>query len=163
MIPENIKESSDQQSKQRDRIRIDVAHHPIYKALAKESENEDGENQLPFESMKNLFMLATFIGYQEGKQVSLGKSQGIFGWSQFSDEEDVPLLRALALVETGDIEVLTDQGRILDIAEKYANAGIIEIKEKIADMRDNKIMHLVSLLGARIPDDLISDLAEDVN
>ena len=163
MVHENMKEGSSQLPKQSDRIRIDASHHSIYKVLTKESENEDREALLPFESMKNLFMLATFIGYQEGKRVPLGKHQGIFAWSQFSKDEDVPLLRALALAETGNVEVLTDQREILHIAEEYANAGIVVIQEKIEAMRDNRIMHLVSLLGARIPDDLISGLAEDVN
>ena len=160
---EDSRESGDQSQKQNDRIRIDAAHHPIYRTLAKDTEGDDGKSLPPFESMKNLFMLATFIGYQEGKRVPLGKHQGIFGWSQLSQDEDVPLLRALALAETGNAEVLTDQGKILHIAQEYANAGIVVIQKKIEVMRDNRVMHLVNLLGARIPDDLISSLAEDVN
>ena len=114
--------------------------------------------------MKNIFMLATFIGYQEKKRVPLKSKVDIFTWDILSrDEESVPLLIALALAETGDVEILTDQGRILDIAEEYANAGITEIKEKIADLRANGITHLVGLLGARIPDDLIFKLAEDIS
>ena len=161
-MSKNMKDEQGQPSKQNDRIQIDVSHHEIYKDLAKVSGNEGREDLLPFESMKHLFMLATFVGYQEGKRVPLGKRQGIFGWTQLKDE-DVTLLRALALAETGSVDILTDQGKILHIAEEYANTGIIVIKENIADMRDNRIMHLVRLLGTRIPDDLISDLAEDVN
>lgn len=162
-MSKNMKDDQSQSSKRNDRIRIDISHHQIYKDLTKDSGNEGREDLLPFESMKNLFMLATFVGYQEGKRVPLGKYQGIFGWTQLSKDEDVPLLHALALAETGSVDVLTNQGEILQIAEEYANAGIIVIKENIADMRDNRIKHLVRLLGTRIPDDLISDLAEDVN
>ena len=155
-----LTESENQRVQQRNnRIYIDKSHHSVYKVLT-----ESDETEQPFDSMRNLFMLATFIGYQQGKRVPLKNKVGIFTWDVLSGgEENIPLLHALALAETGNIEVLTDQGKILDIAEEYANAGIIEIKEKIADMRDNKIMHLVSLLGARIPDDLIFSLAEDVN
>lgn len=156
----NLMESRNQRSQQRNnRIYIDKSHHSIYKMLTDSEKDEQ-----TFDSMKNIFMLATFIGYQQKKRVPLKNKVDIFTWDILSrDEESVPLLLALALAETGDVEILTDQGRILDIAEEYANVGITEIKEKIADLRANGITHLVSLLGARIPDDLIFKLAEDIN
>lgn len=148
------------QSHQRNnRIHIDKSHHPVYKELT-----ESEEVKQPFDSMKNVFMLAVFIGYQQDQRIPLENRVDIFSWDVLSnDEENVSLLRALALAETGDVEVLTDQGEILDIAEQYANAGIREIQEKISDIQDNRIMHLVSLIGKHIPDDLISSLAEDIN
>lgn len=156
----NLMESKNQQAQQRNnRIYIDKSYHSVYKMLTESEESEQ-----PFDSMKNVFMLATFIGYQQKQRIRLKNKVDIFSWDVLArDEENVPLLIALALAETSDVEILTDQGRILDIAEEYANAGIIEIKEKIADRRDNKIMHLVNLLGVRIPDDLITSLAEDVS
>ena len=52
----------DQQSRRpRDRIRIDKIYHPTYIALTKPRENENYQDLSPFESMKNVFMLATFI------------------------------------------------------------------------------------------------------
>jgi len=159
-------ESGNQQSQQRDRIYIDESHHEIYVALTpskeKELPREEGHKSL-FASMKNVFMLAVFIGYRQKKREPLKNKVSIFSWAQLSDEKDVPLLRALALAETKQLEVLANQGEILTVAEEYANIGIIEIKEKIADMPDNRIMHLVNLLGSRIPDDLIIGLVEDAN
>jgi len=159
-------ESGNQQSQQRDRIHIDESHHEIYVALTpskeKELPGEEGHKSL-FASMKNVFMLAVFIGYRQKKREPLKSKVGIFSWAQLSYEKDVPLLRALALAETKQLEVLANQGEILTVAEEYANIGIIEIKEKIADMPDNRIMHLVSLLGSCIPDDLIIGLVEDAN
>ena len=153
-----LMERKDEQARQRNnRIYIDKSYHSTYKMLTDAEETEP-----PFDSMKGLFMLATFIGYQQGKRAPLKNKVDIFTWDVLSrDEENVPLLRALALAETGDLEVLTDQGQILDIAEEYANAGIIEIKKNIADRRDNRIMHLVRLLGKHISDDLIVGLVED--
>lgn len=131
----------------RDRIRIDKIHHPTYIALTKPTENENRQELSPFESMKNIFMLSIFIGYNEEKRIPLGKDKEmIFAWARFSPEEDVPLLRALALAETEDVEVLTDQNRILTIAEEYANGGIAEIQKQVEDMPGDRITNLVDLL-----------------
>ena len=144
----NIEGDRNQQARrQRDRIRIDKIHHPTYIALTKLRENENHQELSPFESMKNVFMLASFIGYNEEKRVPLGKDKElIFAWARFSPEEDVPLLRALALAETEDVEVLTDQDRILTIAEEYANGGIAEIEKQVEDMPGDRITNLVDLL-----------------
>lgn len=152
---EDTNESGNQLSRQRNRIFVDKSHRDlIYVELTKPL---DDEKISPFESMKNLFMLAVFMGYYEKKRVPLksGNKIDIFRWDQLS-EEDVPLLRALALAETGDVAVLSDQGRILTIAEEYANAGIMEIQEKIVEIPGDRIKVLVNLLGARLPDDLMS-------
>ena len=131
----------------RDRIRIDKIHHPTYIALTKARENENLQEFPPFESMKNIFMLAIFIGYNEKKRIPLGKDKEmIFAWARFSPEEDVPMLRSLALAETEDVEVLTNQDQILTIAEEYANGGIIEIRKQIEDMPGDRITNLVNLL-----------------
>ena len=144
---DNIEERRNPQSRVRDRIRIDKSHHSIYVALTKPRENANQDDLPPFESMKNIFMLAAFIGYHEEKQVPLGKDKEmIFAWAQFSRDTDVPLLRALALTVTSDIDVLTDQERILTIVEEYANGGIIEIQNQVEDMPGDRITNLVDLL-----------------
>jgi dnd system-associated protein 4 len=140
-------DENQQPRRPRDRIRIDKIHHPTYIALTKPRENENRPDLSPFESMKNVFMLAIFIGYNEEKRIPLGTDKEmIFAWARFSPEEDVPLLRALALSETENVEVLTDQDRILTIAEEYANGGIIEIRKQVEDMPGDRITNLVDLL-----------------
>ena len=152
---EGINESENQLSRQSNRIFVDKSHRDlIYGELTKPL---DDEKVSPFESMKHLFMLAVFIGYRGKKRIPLtsGNRIDIFRWDQLG-EEDVTLLRALALAETGDVAVLSDQVRILTIAEEYANAGIMEIQEKIDEIPGDRIKLLVSLLGACLPDDLMS-------
>lgn len=147
MISNTDGDRNQQSRRPRDRIRIDKIHHPTYIALTKPREDESRQDLPPFDSMKNIFMLAIFIGYNEEKRVPLGKDKElIFAWAQFSHEDDVPLLRALALAETEDVEVLMDQDRILTIAEEYANGGIIEIQKQIEDMPGDRITNLVDLL-----------------
>lgn len=161
----SLMEHRNQQSRDRGRIYIEASYHEIYVALSspRKEIGAQEESEPLFDSMKNVFMLAVFIGHSQGRREPLKNRRDIFAWAQFSEERDIPLLRALALAESEQVEVLSNRGEILTIAEEYANAGIIEIREKIAEMRENKIMHLVSLLGARIPDDLISGLAEDAS
>ena len=160
----SLMEHRNQQSRDRGRIYIDASHHATYVALSSPKEiGAQEENEPLFDSMKNVFMLAVCIGYSQGRRKPLKSRRDIFAWAQFSEERDIPILRAIALAETEQVEVLTNQSEILTIAEEYANVGITEIQEKVAEMRDNKIMHLVSLLGSLIPDDLICSLAEDAS
>ena len=147
MLSNTEGDRNQQPRRPRDRIRIDKIHHPTYIALTKPRENENRQELSPFESMKNVFMLATFIGYNEEKRVPFGKDKEmIFAWARFSPEEDVPLLRALALAETEDVEVLTNQNQILTIAEEYANGGITEIQKQVEDMPGDGITNLIDLL-----------------
>lgn len=131
-----------QNSTQRDRVYINESYHEIYKDLTTEKE---GSLQ-PFKTMKDLFLFATLVGYQRGERIVLEKEIGIFTWAQFSAQEDVPILRALAIAETGDVDVLANQNELLTIAEEYANGGIMEIQEQIAEMPGNRIANLVGLL-----------------
>lgn len=88
-----------QESTQRDRIYIDEAHHETYRQLTSGTE-------APFKTMKDLFLLAACVGHQKGQRVCLKKRRDVFNWAQFAPQEDIPVLRALALAETGSVEVL---------------------------------------------------------
>ena len=148
-------ETAKQQSGERYRIFIDRSHHSTYQELAKrpEKENPDEEKDSPpFESMKTLFMLATFIGYKNKKRVPLENKVDIFTWQVLSaDEEYVSLIYALAITETNGVEVLTDRSKILTIAEEYANGGILQIEEEVKEMPGEKIDNLLDLLSNWIP------------
>ena len=132
---------------QRDRIHIDESHHGLYQELTTEKEGL----LEPFKTMKDLFLFATLVGYRRGDRKSLEKGVGIFSWAQFSAQEDVPVLRALAIAETGDVTVLASRNELLTIAEEYANGGIVEIREQVAEMPGNRIANLVGLLQRWMP------------
>lgn len=148
-------EKGKQQSVEQYRISVDESHHSTYQELAKRTdrENTDKETDMrPFESMKNLFLLATFIGYNDNKCIPLKKGTGIFNWRGFSTDE-VSLLDALAVSVTNEIDVLNDRIKILQIAEKYANGGILQIEEEVREMPGDKIENLLDLLANWIQDD----------
>lgn len=149
-------EKEKQPSVEQYRISIDDSHHSTYQELAKRTDRESTEKEQdirPFESMKNLFLLATFIGYNSDKRLPLKRGTGIFNWRGFSTDE-VSLLDALAVTVTNEIEVLNDRIRILQIAEEYANGGILQIEEEVRDMPGDRIDNLVDLLANWIQDDL---------
>ena len=78
-------------------------------------------------------MLATSAGFTLRRRLPLPSQREIFRWPVFSPQEDIPILRAIAIAETGSTTVLTDQNQLLTIAEEYANAGIDQIRRQIAD------------------------------
>ncbi|MBI1925909.1 hypothetical protein HYR99_16865 [Candidatus Poribacteria bacterium] len=101
--------------------------------------------------MKDLFLLAACVGHQKGQRVCLKKRRDVFNWAQFTAQEDIPVLRALALAETGSVEVLINTDYLLTIAEEYANGGIGEIKNQVLEMPGKPIESLVNFLMQAMP------------
>lgn len=127
----------------RDTVGIDEAVHDIYKQL---TEGNDHINT-PFRTMKDVFMWAAFLGYKKGERRPLtGKKITIFRWAQFTDQVDVPLLKALALSDTKDVNVLQRQDEILTIAEEYANEGIHELRIRLFEDHSQPLWNLVKIL-----------------
>ena len=140
---------SNQTSSQRDRIYIGEAYHALYEDLITESLNSPE----PFKTMKDVFLLAVLIGYRSERRLTVKNKKQIFSWAQLSPQEDVPILRGLAIAETGEVDVLRDRDTVLTIAEEYANGGILEIKSHVADVPGNRIGNLVGLLQQWMPID----------
>jgi hypothetical protein len=82
--------------------------------------------------------------------VPLARRQQIFAWTIFSPQDDIPLLRALAIAATGDVKVLLDQGELLTIAEEYANAGISLIEQRLVQEPGDRLQKLTELVVAGI-------------
>lgn len=131
---------SDASSRGVGRISIDASLHDVYKEL---SEGNDPE-KAPFRTMKDIFMLAACLGYRRGQSRAIsGAKRQIFHWTQFHEQVDVPILKAIAIATTGDVQVLTDQERIVQIAEEYANAGFQELRVLVLDQLEQPLWGLV--------------------
>lgn len=120
----------------RDRINVEASKHQILKELTEVKES-------PFSTMKEVFMLAACVGYSNGDRASLGQKLGIFDWSVFSEEEDIPVLRALALSSDLDVDEIENQDQLLTIVEEYANSGIDVLKQEIIDKPGNFVDKVV--------------------
>ncbi len=128
-----------------ERVNIENDVHEIYKAITQQS-GKDIEDR-PFLLMKDVFMWAVALGFQAGRKRPLAPGrQQPFRWGQLSQELDVPALQAIALADSGDVEVLMRKDQILRIAEEYANEGIRILK---ADLIDQPGRLLWSLVGVQ--------------
>lgn len=126
------------------RVSIENSHHDFYKQLSDSSEDPE---RCPFRTMKDIFMLAMCLGYRQEQRRPLasGRKQ-IFHWTQFSEQVDEPILKAIAIAATGDIQVLSNQEEILRIAEEYANAGIHELRTQVEEEIGEPLWNLVELV-----------------
>lgn len=94
-------------------------------------------------------MWAVALGVRTGKRLPLnGAKTQIFRWDQLSQDLDVPLLKALAVAETGEVDVLLREDQVLRLAEEYANAGIREMKEDLLAQPGQPLWDLTSLVRA---------------
>jgi len=134
---------SETSSRASGRVSIDASLHELYKEL---SEGNDPE-KVPFRTMKDVFMLAACLGYRRGQSRAIsGAKRQIFHWAQFSEQVDVPILKAIAIAVTGDVQILADQERIVQIAEEFANAGIQELRAQVADLLEQPLWGLINIV-----------------
>ena len=88
-------------------------------------------------------MLSACVGHTRGRRMPLSGRREIFRWPVFSSQEDIPVLRAIAIAETDDTSVLVDQDQLLTIGEEYANWGIEEVKREILEQPGMALENLV--------------------
>lgn len=118
---------SEAESIRTDRVQIDEAVIEIYKDLTGSESRDRDIEQTPFETYKDVFMFAVALGYENGtrRPLSGGKKHTIR--RDVFSENDLAFLKALAITETGDVQVLGRFGEILTIAEEYAMGGITNL------------------------------------
>lgn len=125
-----------------DRVYIDESGSDVYRRL-KSGANTQPEDA-PFETFKDIFVLAACLGFRNRRRIRTNKVDSEIRVSVFT-EDDLSILKALAIAETGDIDVLSRDGEILAIAEEYANAGIYEVRAYLLDEGGRPLWNLVSL------------------
>lgn len=129
---------------ERDTVTIDESVHDIYKQLTEGTDPVAA----PFRTMKDVFMWAAVLGYQNGKRRSItGKKVTIFRWAQFSEQTDIPLIESLAIAESKDVKVLLSQEYLITIVEEYANVGIHQLKHNILDEPGQSLWNLVNFIN----------------
>ena len=91
-------------------------------------------------------MVAVALGAQGGVKHELdGKREQIFSSNVLSPQDDLPVLRAVALAESGDVSVLDDLPRLFGIAEEFANAGIEKLKALEHESTDQQLVAIASM------------------
>jgi dnd system-associated protein 4 len=132
-------------SADRDRFYVQKDKHAEFQRLSQADE-------APFGTMKDVWVLAASMGFRAGKRLEMrGGTQHVGFWHYLSAQEDIPLLQAIAVADSGDIRVLADQGQVIRIAEEYANAGIDLLLEFERLDRDSTLRALASSIVGQGP------------
>lgn len=129
------------EARNRDAVNIDFDHHDLYRKWTIEG---TGKEQL-FPNMPAMFVYAASLGQAMGASRPLRKKVYVFKWVSFSEQEDVPILEALAVAKTQDLTVLEDRNRILGIAEEYATGGIDILRQDLTYSREKNLERLAKL------------------
>lgn len=79
---------------------------------------------------KDIFLFAMAYGFRHNLSDPLEYPQANIPLSVFSDEEKW-LIRAVAIEKTGKLETLSDEKRVYEVAEKYANGALDTIHAEI--------------------------------
>lgn len=119
-----------------ERVSIDLSTHHLYEELKGEG--------MPFSTMKDIFLAAAYFGIKTGKKKKLEAKHQIFQIGTFKQDQEWVDLLALALAGEKDIEIV-QSGNALEVVEQFANGGIDELRDLVADL-DGSIEGLVEEL-----------------
>lgn len=126
------------------RVYIDKDKHEIYEKLVKRgSENPD---HYPFQTMKDLFMLAACLGAKHNVYEPIESARDIFNSDVFDEKTDVPVMAALAYQKEQTLSILSKEREVLDIAQGYANGGISYVIEEIINNPGKPLNSLIQLI-----------------
>jgi len=104
----------------------------------------------PFETKQKLLMFAAAIGVQKGERSSFSSSDVAIRWDIFERNNDDTFIYALAISETGGIEILSkkgdESGDFILIFEEYAYAGIQHLKKHVLNSPNDALDEVISLI-----------------
>lgn len=132
------------------RVYVPEIEGDIYNLLTQEGARTDGVNatDVPFFKYKDVFIASACLGFQVGRREPLtkGDKKREIRLDTFA-EGDLDILKAIAILETGRVEILDDVGEILKIAEEYAFVGIRELERQLVQMPGKPLWNYLSLLS----------------
>jgi dnd system-associated protein 4 len=142
---------SDMDLSRSDRINIDESVTDIYNSLRTDSTRDKGAidfEEAPFETNKDIFMYAACLGYQNRlkKKLPSGKKSTIR--REVFSENDLAILVAIAIADYGDVKILANWSEIMTIAEEYAHAGILQLKEALLGQSGRPLWNLVEVISS---------------
>lgn len=130
-----------------DRLFVEEKVIDVFRNLSQASTKNASIFSQPFKENKDAFLWAISLGVKYGSRRPLeNKREGLLRWDYLSHDEK-QCLCMLALAETGDINVLKDEGSIQEIAEEYANQGVRILKQNVYDGAGDPLWKLVNLIS----------------
>lgn len=126
------------------RVNIEQEMREVYEQLTR---GQDAI-QSPFRTMKDVFIMAVCIGYENDIRTPLsGSKHQPFLYSVLSEQIDVPILKAVALSSTQDVNILRDFEDVVAIAEEYANYGIRILRQQLLVEAGQPLWSLVEMIS----------------
>lgn len=92
---------------------------------------------------KHVFIMALIVGFREKRRVKLDKRFG-FIRSEYLSREEESIIKAIAVAEKEDLDILLDKKKVYSIAEEYAAGGIRLLKEEVTSSYGSYIKRLES-------------------
>lgn len=80
---------------------------------------------------KYIFMLALTIGFIEGRRTELESRKEELTRIEYLNDKEKSIIKAIAVAEAGELNVLLDKKKIYSIAEEYAAGGIKLLTQKV--------------------------------
>jgi len=124
----------------------------LYNLLTAEGKRETADPvQSPFSKYKDVFLTAACLGFQLQwrKPLPKGDKKREIRLDTFRENE-VDILKAIAIAETGGVDVLLDMGEVLTIAEEFAYSGVRELEMRLLKTNGQPLWNLVSLIQSEM-------------
>ncbi len=104
----------------------------------------------PFQTKQKAMMFAAALGVHVGRRDSFISADEPIRWDIFDNAGDGPVLAALAVAETGGLDVLSEESDedYQVVFEEYANGGLKELEERVLDQPADVLDQLIRLLVA---------------
>lgn len=107
-------------------INIDSKDFELYQKLIKSTDY--------FKNNLHLFTCAVLVGkFIVEKPMSIKKNKSYIRVNDNANDENLVILKCLAIAAADDVNILTDEDRLYSYCEKYARTGIKQIYEWYVD------------------------------
>ncbi len=83
---------------------------------------------------KEIFIMAMAYGFYNKSKIPLDKKEGYIREEYLNDDER-SIIKAIAVYDEGDLNVLLNPPKVYSIAEEYAAGGIKYLKGEVFDKR----------------------------
>lgn len=97
---------------------------------------------------KDLFMLALVTGFKANMKYKIENTEDFDLRVTYLNESEKALIKAIAIKDTGDFNIISNPAKYYKIAEEYVNAGIDILYDLILDNNymnklENQLINLV--------------------
>jgi hypothetical protein len=145
-----VTKSFDEPKDTRVHFNVEEAQADIYRRWARPETG--GSERRIFDSISSMFVLAAALAYSRGARRPIsGTKRDVFRWGNLDDINQT-LLRSIAMsAPDGGVEALADRGRIADIVEEYAAAGVDILKAELGeDPSRDRAVEAIARIGSEV-------------